>query len=233
MRLRKQAGGCPRPLTLPMPRASSGSAQQLFVVQRGQPGDLRAVLPFREAQLVKLLQIEPEFARRPEETPQAKCCVAPVTARRPLRISVIRFVGTSIRRASSAALMPSASRSSRSVSPGWMGSRVTICLRFSGSPLFPHWSDRGFPPAIRNKPATDRKNGCSIARCGGPSEPAVGCPGGTHRKPLWRHPAGPASAMRCARSRRRLGLCFPGRTSPRSCHRIRQSTHFGSTVVTG
>ena len=39
---------------------------------------------------------------------------SPVTARRPLRISVMRFTGTSMRRASSAALIPSASRSSRS-----------------------------------------------------------------------------------------------------------------------
>ena len=46
----------------PLPLASTGSARQVVVVQRRQPGDLRAVLPLREAQLVKLLQIEPEFA---------------------------------------------------------------------------------------------------------------------------------------------------------------------------
>ena len=61
-RLRKQAGGCPTPLLPPIPLASSGSAQRLVVVQRGQPGDLSAVLPCREARFAELLQIEPEFA---------------------------------------------------------------------------------------------------------------------------------------------------------------------------
>lgn len=40
----------------------------------------------------------------------------------------MRFAGTLIRRANSAALMPSASRSSRNVSPGWMGPRMSCIL---------------------------------------------------------------------------------------------------------
>ena len=51
-----------------------------------------------------------------------------VTARRPVRIWVTRFAGTAIRRASSAALMPSSSSSSLRISPGWMGVRAMPCL---------------------------------------------------------------------------------------------------------
>ena len=72
--------------------------------------------------------------RYPSHSPALECCaicleslgmlrsrrrsvMSPMTARQPFRISVMRFTGTSIRRASSAALTPRASRSSPSVSP--------------------------------------------------------------------------------------------------------------------
>ena len=72
--------------------------------------------------------------RYPSHAPTLECCavhrkclgilrsrrrstVSPVTARQPFRNTVMRFTGTSIRRASPVALTPRASRSSPSVSP--------------------------------------------------------------------------------------------------------------------
>ena len=66
-------------------------------------------------------------AEVPKKRPN-RSAVSPVIARWPFNICVMRLTGTSIRRASSAALMPSASRSSRNVSPGWIGSRMAKFL---------------------------------------------------------------------------------------------------------
>ena len=69
----------------------------------------------------------------------------------PLRISAMRFTGTSIRWGQFGRAHPERLQTSRSVSPGWMGSRVMTCLLIDGSRRFQRWSGRGFPPAIRNR----------------------------------------------------------------------------------
>jgi len=88
----------------------------------------------------------PEEVRRDLLWPGVR---SPVTARWPLRIREMRFTGISMRRASSAALMPSASRSSRSVSPGWIGSRMGLCLLIGGGRRSPPRPGRSSPRASR------------------------------------------------------------------------------------
>ena len=51
-------------------------AHSVAVVQRRQTGDRRAVLLLGTTQLVELLEVDPELARRPEDAPQPQRCIA-------------------------------------------------------------------------------------------------------------------------------------------------------------
>ncbi len=99
------------------------------------PGDRRAARPLRAPQLVELLEVEPELPRGAEEAAQAECRFAgdgALAVENPA--DVVRRDFDAPRQ--SAAPIPSASSSSRSVSPGWMGSRMTG-LRLTGGPRPP------------------------------------------------------------------------------------------------
>ena len=77
----------------------------------------RRTHPFiRLPQLIELLKVQPEFARRPKTRPE-RSAVLPITEQRTFRSSVIRLTGTSIRQHRSAALIPSTSRFSQSSLP--------------------------------------------------------------------------------------------------------------------
>ena len=77
----------------------------------------RRTHPFiRLPQLIELLKVQPEFARRPKTRP-GRSAVLPITEQRTFRSSVIRLTGTSIRQHRSAALIPSTSRFSQSSLP--------------------------------------------------------------------------------------------------------------------
>src|SRR6185369_11052105 len=77
-------------------------------------------------------------------------------ARWPLRIPVIRLVGTLSRRANSDALIPSAPNSSAKCSPGCIALMGINNLLVSDSPQSQHSLAQAIGRAIRNTHATDR-----------------------------------------------------------------------------
>ena len=85
-------------------------------------------------ELVELLEVEPELRAGAEKWANLSA-VSPVIARLPLRISVIRFVGTLNCLASVLALMSSAFSSSARCSPGWIAGVPITALPFASDSL--------------------------------------------------------------------------------------------------